>query len=184
MPSCFWYILRLSINHVLTSNYFSCVSIMNAPNLLNCISLAYTLYMWIWHTFLFLYILHLPITPCSYIKLLFLCILRLSLMMRQSRAWVDLQYSYKECNFILSTWFSRNSKPKWRYWTVRTGYSQSLCWSTPCARACTVPTGPPCARAQLTPCARALQDGRLWLLFGPPLHPPRPSPPATYIFRT
>ena len=25
-----------------------------APNLLNCISLAYTLYMWIWHAFLFL----------------------------------------------------------------------------------------------------------------------------------
>ena len=54
MPSCFWYILRLSINHVLTSNYFSCVSLINAPNLLNCISLAYTLYMWIWHAFLFL----------------------------------------------------------------------------------------------------------------------------------
>ena len=45
MPSCFWYILRLSINHVLTSNYFSCVSLINAPNLLNCISLAYALYM-------------------------------------------------------------------------------------------------------------------------------------------
>ena len=29
MPSCFWYILRLSINHVLTSNYFSCVSHLN-----------------------------------------------------------------------------------------------------------------------------------------------------------
>ena len=50
----FWYILHLSINHVLTSNYFSCVSLINAPNLLNCISLAYTLYMWIWHAFLFL----------------------------------------------------------------------------------------------------------------------------------
>ena len=28
-PSYFWYILRLSINHVLTSNYFSCVSLIN-----------------------------------------------------------------------------------------------------------------------------------------------------------
>ena len=62
-----------------------------APNLLNCISLAYTLYMWIWHAFLFLYILHLPITPCPYIKLLFLCILHLSLMMRQSRPWVSMR---------------------------------------------------------------------------------------------
>ena len=35
MPSCFWYILRLSINHVLTSNYFSCVSLINDPNLFN-----------------------------------------------------------------------------------------------------------------------------------------------------
>ena len=32
-----------------------------APNLLNCISLAYTLYMWIWHAFLFL--VH---TTCTY----------------------------------------------------------------------------------------------------------------------
>ena len=32
-------------HHVLTSNYFSFVSLINAPNLLNCISLAYTLYM-------------------------------------------------------------------------------------------------------------------------------------------
>ena len=39
---------------LITSNYFSCVSLINAPNLLNCISLAYTLYMWIWHAFLFL----------------------------------------------------------------------------------------------------------------------------------
>ena len=91
MPSYFWYILRLSINHVLTSNYFSCVSLINAPSLLNCISSAYTLYMWIWHAFLFWYILHLPITPCSYIKLLFLCTLRLLLMIRQSRAWVNMR---------------------------------------------------------------------------------------------
>ena len=39
----------------------------------------------------FWYILHLPITPCSYIKLLFLCILHLSLMMRQSRPWVSMR---------------------------------------------------------------------------------------------
>src|SRR5215216_169275 len=39
----------------------------------------------------FWYILHLPITPCSYIKLLFLCILHLSLMMRQSRLWVSMR---------------------------------------------------------------------------------------------
>ena len=103
MPSCFWYILRLSINHVLTSNYFSCVSLINAPNLLNCISLAYTLYMWIWHAFLFWYILHLPITPCSYIKLLFLCILRLSLMMRQSRAWVNMRRNTLIKNAISSS---------------------------------------------------------------------------------
>ena len=32
----------------------------------------------------FWYILHLPITPCSYIKLLFLCILRLSLRRRNT----------------------------------------------------------------------------------------------------
>src|SRR5215216_3392300 len=39
----------------------------------------------------FWYILHLPITPCSYIKLQFLCILHLSLMMRQSRLWVSMR---------------------------------------------------------------------------------------------
>ena len=39
----------------------------------------------------FCYILHLPITPCSYINLLFLCILHLSLMMRQSRPWVSMR---------------------------------------------------------------------------------------------
>ena len=103
MPSCFWYILRLSINHVLTSNYFSCVSLINAPNLLNCISLAYTLYMWIWHAFLFLVHTTSAYHTMFYIKLLFLCILRLSLMMRQSRAWVNMRRNTLIKNAISSS---------------------------------------------------------------------------------
>ena len=94
MPFCFWYILvHLCINHVLTSNYFSCVSLINAPNFLNCISLAYTLYMWIWHAFLFFVHTTSAYQPCCYIKLLFLCILCLSLMMRQSPQWVTVRHA-------------------------------------------------------------------------------------------
>ena len=51
----------------------------------------------------FWYILHLPITPCSYIKLLFLCILHLSLMMRQSRAWVNMRRNTLIKNAISSS---------------------------------------------------------------------------------
>ena len=55
---------------------------------------------------------------------------------------------------------------RWRFRAkVRagSGLSRELALGTPCARACTVPTGPPCTRAQLTPCALASQDGRLRL---------------------
>ena len=51
----------------------------------------------------FWYILHLPITPCSYIELLFLCILDLSLMMRQSRAWVNMRRNTLIKNAISSS---------------------------------------------------------------------------------
>ena len=61
------------------------------------------------------------------------------------------------------------------------GLLRELRWSTPCARACTVPMGPPCARAQLTPCAQASQDGRLRSPLRPPLHLLRPQ---SYISRT
>ena len=53
--------------------------------------------------FCFWYILHLPITPCSYIRLLFLCILHLSLMMRQSRAWVNMRRTTLIKNAISSS---------------------------------------------------------------------------------
>ena len=103
MPSCFWYILRLSINHVLTSNYFSCVSLINAPNFVNCISLAYTLYMWIWHAFLFL--VH---TTSAYHTMFLhqttvLVYPTLSLMMRQSRAWVNMRRNTLIKNAISSS---------------------------------------------------------------------------------
>ena len=51
----------------------------------------------------FWYTLHLSITPCSYIKLLFLCIPRLSLMMRQSRAWVNMRRNTLIKNAISSS---------------------------------------------------------------------------------
>ena len=54
--------------------------------------------------------------------------------------------------------------------------------ATPCARACTVPTGPPCPRASRTPCARALASGP-WIPRAHGLHLPRAHGPPCVVLR-
>ena len=54
--------------------------------------------------------------------------------------------------------------------------------ATPCARACTMPTGPPCPQASWAPCARA-HVSSLWIPCAHGLHLPRAHGPPCVMLR-